>query len=76
MESLDLEKQVKQPDIFKIYLYAKDPYDAKYQFLINKRDITSLKHFNDSKDFIKYLNDMDDIYKNIEECNPPKNVKL
>ena len=27
-----------QPDIDKIYLYAKDPYDAKYQYLINKRE--------------------------------------
>ena len=27
-----------QPDIDKIYLYAKDPYEAKYQFLINKRE--------------------------------------
>ena len=26
-----------QPDIDKIYLYAKDPYEAKYQFFINKR---------------------------------------
>ena len=26
-----------QPDIDKIYLYAKDPYEDKYQFLINKR---------------------------------------
>ena len=26
-----------QPDIDKIYLYAKDPYEAKYQFLINKQ---------------------------------------
>ena len=25
-----------QPDIDKMYLYAKDPYEAKYQFLINK----------------------------------------
>ena len=25
----------KQPNIDKIYLYAKDPYEAKYQFLIN-----------------------------------------
>ena len=24
-----------QPDIDKIYLYAKDSYEAKYQFLIN-----------------------------------------
>ena len=25
-----------QPDINKIYPYAKDPYEAKYQYLINK----------------------------------------
>ena len=27
-----------QPDIHKIYLYAKDLYEAKYQYLINKRE--------------------------------------
>ena len=52
-----------QPDIDKIYLYAKDPYEAKYQFLINKRESIGLEHFNDSKAFTKYSNDMDDIYK-------------
>ena len=41
-----------QPDIDKIYIYAEDPYEAKYQFLINKQDSTSLNHLNDSKDFI------------------------
>ena len=25
-----------QPDIDKVYLYAKDPYESKNQFLINK----------------------------------------
>ena len=25
-----------QPDIDKIYLYAKDPYESKYQYLTNK----------------------------------------
>ena len=34
----------KQPDIDEIYLYAKDPYEAKYQFLINKRENIGLKH--------------------------------
>ena len=51
--------------IDKIYLYAKDPYEAKYQFLINKRESTVLKHFNDHKAFIEYSNDMQDVYKNI-----------
>ena len=65
-----------QPDIDKIYLYAKDPYEAKYQFLINKRESTELKHLNDSKAFIEYSNDMDDSYKNFEEHNPNKKRKI
>ena len=43
-----------QPDIDKIYLYAKDPYEAKYQHLINEREKVGLDHFNDSKAFIEY----------------------
>ena len=42
-----------QPDIDKIYLYAKDPYKAKYQFLINKRKNVGLKYCDDPK--IKFL---------------------
>ena len=34
-----------QLDIDKVYLYAKDPNEGKYQFLINKRESTGLKHF-------------------------------
>ena len=47
-----------QPDIDKIYLYAKDPYEAKYQYLINKREGVGKDPFNDSKAFIEYSNDM------------------
>ena len=56
-------------DIDKIDLYAKDPYEAKYQFLINRRESTGLKHFNDPKAFKEYSNDMQDVYKNIDEYN-------
>ena len=42
-----------QPDIDKIYLYTKDPYEAKYQFLINKQESTGLNHLNDFKAFIE-----------------------
>ena len=70
----------KQPvrywDIDKIYLYAKDPYGAKYQFLINKRESTGLKHFNDPKAFIEYSNDIQDVYKNVEEYNVDKERKM
>ena len=55
-----------QPDIHKIYLYAKDPYEAKYQFLINERKSIGLKYFNNPKAFIEYSNDMQDVFKNID----------
>ena len=47
-----------QPDMDKIYLYAKDLYEVKHQYLINKTESTGLKHFNDPKAFIEYSNDM------------------
>ena len=55
-----------QPDNDKIYLYAKDIIEAKYEFLIKKREDVATKHFNDSKTFIEYSNNIDGIYKNIE----------
>ena len=54
-----------QLDIDKIYLYAKDPYEAKYQYLINKREKVGLEHFKDPKAFMEYSNDMQDVYENI-----------
>ena len=38
-----------QQDIDKIYLYAKDPYEDKYQYLINKRERVGINHLNDPK---------------------------
>ena len=61
-----------QQDIDKIYLYAKDPYEYEYQYLIDKREGVGLKHFNDPKAFIEYSNDMRDVYKNINNYNPDK----
>ena len=51
-----------QPDIDKIYLYAKDPYESKYQYLINKRESVGINHFN--------------IYKNIDDYNLDKENKI
>ena len=65
-----------QPDIDKIYLYAKDPFEAKYQYLINKREKVGLDHFKDPKAFMKYSNDMYDVYKNTEDYNPGKKCKI
>ena len=65
-----------QPDIDKIYLSAKDRYEAKYQYLINKREKVGLNHFNDPKAFMEYSSDMQDVYKNIEDYNPIKKRKI
>ena len=65
-----------QSDIDKIYLHAKNLNEDKYQFLIKKRESIGLKHFNDPKAFIKYSNDMHDVYKNIDDYNPDKENKI
>ena len=65
-----------QPDIDKIYLYAKDPYEAKYQYLINKRESIGLNHYDDAKAFIEYSNNVQDDYKNIDQYNADKERKI
>ena len=65
-----------QPDIDRIYLYTKDPYEAKYQYLIKKREKAILKHYEYPKVFIEYSNDIQDVYKNIEECSLGKKPKV
>ena len=55
--------------IDKIYLYAKDVDEPKYQFLINKREKAVLKNLNDLTAFIEHSNTMDDILNNIEDYN-------
>ena len=66
-----------KPDIDKIYIYAKDPYEAKYQLLINRRVNIDLKYLNDTKALnFEFSNNMDDIYENIEEYNPHKKPKI
>ena len=63
--------------IYKIYIYVKDSYEINCQFLINKQQGTSLKHFNHLKAFIElFPYDMDDIDRNIEEYNPKKKYKI
>ena len=66
----------KQSGIDKICIYAQDPYEAEYQYLIKKREKPSLNHYDDRKAFIKYSNNMQDVYKNIKEYNLGKKGKL
>ena len=69
-----LHSESHQRNIYKLYLYAKDKFEAKYQFIISKRENVGLNHCNDCKSFIEYLNDMNDNYGNIYEHNPNKKL--
>ena len=55
--------------IDKIYLYAKDLEETKYQFLIEKRENTGIKNLNDPSVFIEYSNTMGDAYTSIDDYN-------
>ena len=65
-----------QRDIDKIYLYAKDLSESKYEHLINNRENAGIKHLNDSKAFIDCSNTMDDVYENIDHYNPNRKRKV
>ena len=58
------------------HIYVKDPYEAKYQFLINKRKSVGLEHFDDPEAFIVYSNDMQDVHENIDEYNIDNERKI
>ena len=65
-----------QKDIDKIYLYAKDLSEPKYEYLIKNRENAGIKHVNDGNAFIEYSNTMDDVYKNIDDYNPNRRRKI
>ena len=65
-----------QDDIDKIYLYAKDLSEPKYEYLIKKCKDIGTKHLNDSKAFIECSNAMDDLYENIDDYNPARRRKM
>ena len=62
--------------IDKIYLYAKDLSEPKYQLLIKKLEDTAIKHLNDARAFIECSNTMDDVYNNNGDPNPKRNRKI
>ena len=48
----------------------------QYQYSINKRESVGINRFNDPKSFMKYSDDMRDVYKNINHYNPEKENKI
>ena len=65
-----------EPDINKIYLHAKDPFEAKYQYLIKIREKVGIDSHNDPRAYIEYSNDMRDVYKYIGDYNPDLENKI
>ena len=65
-----------QKDIDKIYLYAKDLSEPKYEYLIKNRENVGIKHLNDSKAFIECSNTMNDVYENIDDYNLNRKRKI
>ena len=65
-----------QDDIDKIYLYAKDLSEPKYEFLIKKHEDVGIKYYNDPNAFIECSNRMDDVYQNIDDYNPSRKRKI
>ena len=73
--SLNLVKH-KRPDIGKIYLYVKDPFESKYQFLISKRERVKIKELKNQEAFIDYSQTIGDAYENLEDYNSTKKRKV
>ena len=69
-------KCIIESDIDKLYLYAKDPYEAKYQYLIKIREKAGIDHHNDPRAYIEYSSDMHNVYKNINYYNSDKENKI
>ena len=65
-----------QNDIDKIYLYAKDLSEPKYEYLVENRENVGIKHLNDSNAFIECSNTMEDVYENIDDYNPSRKRKI
>ena len=62
--------------IDKIYLYAKDPDEEKYQYVINKREQVGIKNLNDPYAFIEYSNYMNDVLEDINNYNKNRDKKV
>ena len=65
-----------QPDIDRIYLYIKDPFESKYQLLINGKERVGIEILKNPKTFIDYSQTIDDVYENLEDCNPTKKRRV
>ena len=59
-----------RPDIGKIYLDIKDPFEQKYQLLINAIVKVGTEVLKNPKAFIDYSQTNDYVYESLEDYNP------
>ena len=50
-------------------MYLKDPFQSKYQLLINGREKVGIKKLKNPKAFIECSQTVDDVYENLEDYN-------
>ena len=62
--------------IDKVYLYAKDINEPKYEYLINKREQAGIKNLNDPHAFIEYSDDIDGVLDDINNYNKNRDKKV
>ena len=73
---LNLIKEQDYHDVIdKIYLYARDLSEPKYESLIKKREDAGIKNVNNQNAFILCSNIMDDVYEDIDNYNPKRDKK-
>ena len=65
-----------QNDIDKMYLYATELIEPKYELLIKKCKNVGIKYCNNPNAFIEYSNTMDNVYKNVDDYNPSRKRKI
>ena len=70
---LNLIKEQDYHDVIdKMYLYARDLSESKYQFLIKKRENAGIKHVNNLNAFIECSNTMENVSEDIDNYNPKR----
>ena len=62
--------------IDKIYLYAKDVHEPKYEYLISKREQAGINNLNDPHAFIEYSDDMNEVLDGINDYNKNRDKKV
>ena len=65
-----------QPDIEKIYLCVKGPFESKYQLLINGREKVGIKKLKSPNAFINYWQAIDGVHENLEDYNSIKKKRV